>query len=104
LNQQIKYIDFIEQYAELNEDEQAQYQANYLKKEAEGDRQMGLVQLLREEGRQTGEAELFLRLAKMKFDNVPDDIEQKVKAATSQQLLTWSEKLLTADDLGEIFD
>lgn len=106
-HQQIKYLDFIEQYADLNETELAYYQANYLKQEAEGADKMGLVQTLRDEGeqkgRQEGETDLFLRLLKMKFIIVPDDIEQKVKNASSEQMILWSERLLKADKVDEIF-
>jgi len=54
LNQQAKYIDYIDQYAELSDAEQAQYQAVYLKDQLEGDMKMGIAQLLRDEGRQEG--------------------------------------------------
>ena len=109
-NQQIKYLDFIEQYADMSEAEQLEYQENYLPKESIEDNQMGLVQFIREEGqhireegRQEGEAELFLRLVKMKFISLPEQVEQKIKQADSEQLLKWSEKLLSADTIDDVF-
>ena len=103
LDQQIKYIDFIEQYADMSEEEQVEYQEKYLKEETQEDGQMGLVQFVLEKGRQEGEAELFLRLLKMKFRTISDHVEQKAKQATSEQLLIWSENLLNANNIDEVF-
>jgi len=126
LDQQLKYMDFIEQYAQLNLTEQQQYQSNYLDRDANGDKPMGLAQLLRDEvqkgreegiqkgiqkgkkegiqeGKLQGEADFFLRLLKKKFVTLPDDIETKINNANSEQLLKWSERLMTANNVDDVF-
>lgn len=54
LNKQRKYIDFIDFYADLSEQEIIEFQTHYLNKEGEI---MGLAQILKQEGRQEGHQE-----------------------------------------------
>jgi predicted transposase/invertase (TIGR01784 family) len=58
----------------------------------------------RQEGRQEGERALLLRLLQLKFLELPDSIQQRVTDATDAQLLAWSERMLTASSLKEVFD
>ncbi len=57
----------------------------------------------REEGRQEGEARVVLRLLRLKFGPLPPEIEQRVRGAHADRLLGWSERVLTAESLQEIF-
>lgn len=57
----------------------------------------------REEGRQEGEARVVLRLLRLKFGPLPPEIEQRVRSANADRLLGWSERVLTAESLQEIF-
>lgn len=67
-NKQRKYIDFIDYYADLSEQEIIEFRTHYLNEEGEI---MGLAQLLRQEGRQEGRQEeclaLVTRLLRRKF-------------------------------------
>jgi len=54
LNKQRKYIEFIDFYADLSEQEIIEFQTHYLNKEGEI---MGLAQILKQEGRQEGRQE-----------------------------------------------
>ncbi len=51
-NKQLKYIEFIDAYADLREDEVARYRAEYI--DNTGGNTMGLAAILRQEGRQEG--------------------------------------------------
>ncbi len=68
-----KYIDSIDYYADLSEQEIQDFRTRYLNEEGEI---MGLAQLLRQEGRQEGRHEeclgLVLRLLRRKFGIQPD--------------------------------
>lgn len=57
----------------------------------------------RREGRQEGEARVVLRLLRLKFGAVPPAIEEQVRSADADRLLEWSERILTAENLQEIF-
>lgn len=81
INKQRKYIDFIDYYADLSDQESIDYRTRYLTEEGE---KMGLAQLLKQEGRQEGRQEgqqegrqeegivLIRRLLKRKFGNSPE--------------------------------
>jgi hypothetical protein len=56
-----------------------------------------------QQGRHEGEAALLLRLLERKFGPVPEEVRQRVAAADSDALLAWSERVLTAETLEEVF-
>jgi flagellar biosynthesis/type III secretory pathway protein FliH len=55
------------------------------------------------EGRAKGKAELLMRLLAVKFGEVPPAVATRVAQANDEELLRWSERLLTADSLGAVF-
>jgi len=55
------------------------------------------------QGEQRGEATILLRLLKKKFGSVPEDAETRISQADSEQLLEWSENVLTAETVNEVF-
>lgn len=101
---QLKYVDFIDYYCDLTEQELQQYREHYLSEEGEI---MGLAQLLRQEGRQTGrqegEAIMLLRLLEKRFGNVPDALRATIHSADPETLLNWSERVLTCETLDNVF-
>ena len=58
----------------------------------------------RQEGRQEGEAVLFLRLVEKKFGVVSEDFRAKIESARSEQLLEWTDRILTARRLDQVFE
>lgn len=76
-NKQRKYVDFIDYYSDLSEQEIIEFRTHYLNEEGEI---MGLAQLLRQEGRQEGHQEgrraecvaLVTRLLRRKFGIHPE--------------------------------
>lgn len=66
---QLKYADFIDYYADLSDAEIGVYREQYLSERGEI---MGLAQILRQEGRQEGEATMLLRLLERRFGTVSD--------------------------------
>ncbi len=111
-HKQAKYLDFIDIYAGLDDNEKAIYERRYpeeakkvsafaerfIEKGREKGREEG-----REEGRVQGEAEVLLKLLQIKFGVVPDSYRQRIESADADTLLTWAERILTAETIEAIF-
>jgi len=65
-------------------------------------RQEGLQEGL-QEGRQEGEAKVVLRQLRLKFGPLPPEIEEQVCSEDADRLLEWSERVLTAERLQDVF-
>jgi len=57
----------------------------------------------REEGMQKGEAGILLRLMRMKFGDLDTETLVRIESADADQLLIWSEHILSAKTVEEIF-
>ncbi len=55
------------------------------------------------EGEARGKAETFLRLARLKFGDLPEHRVEAVRTASPAQLDNWLEPLLTAENLEDVF-
>ncbi len=99
----LKYLDFIDIYADLSDAERLQYQQTYpeeaqtMSRFAERFREEGMQQ-----GMQQGEARVLVRQLRLKFGALPEDVEQRIAVADEATLLVWSERVLTASALGEV--
>jgi len=56
-----------------------------------------------QEGRQEGEARVVLQLLRLKFGPLDPEIEDRVRSADADRLLGWSERILTAESLQDVF-
>ena len=56
-----------------------------------------------QEGRQEGEARVVLRQLRLKFGPLVSEIEERVRSADADRLLGWSERILTAETLQDVF-
>ena len=65
-------------------------------------RQEGL-QEGRQEGRQEAAAQVLLRQLRLKFGPLAPEVEERVRSTDADQLLEWSERILTAQHLEEVF-
>jgi predicted transposase YdaD len=57
----------------------------------------------REEGRREGEAEMLLRLLRVRFGSLPTEVTARVTTAAPETLLHWSERVLSAPTLEAVF-
>jgi predicted transposase YdaD len=57
----------------------------------------------RQEGRQEGEARVLLRQLRLKFGPLSPETEERVLSTDADRLLEWSERVLTAERLDDIF-
>jgi hypothetical protein len=119
----LKYLDFIDIYANLDEQERSTYQKRYPQEAeimsgfAERFIQQGVQQGLQQgvqqgvqqgiqqgvqQGLQQGEARLLLRQLSQRFGELPDTARQAVEAADAETLLHWADRVLTARSLDEV--
>jgi len=56
-----------------------------------------------QQGMQKGALQLLMRQLEKKFGEIPTDIVSQLDHANEEQLFQWSERILTADKLGDIF-
>ena len=54
-------------------------------------------------GCRQGESRMLARLLRFRFDNLPDQIHAKLANATQAELEAWSDAVLTARTLDEVF-
>ncbi|WPL14988.1 hypothetical protein [Thiorhodovibrio litoralis] len=110
---QIKYLDFVDIYAALDENERQRYQQHYAEEietmSAFADRfieqglQQGVQQGL-QQGLQQGEARTILRLLDQKFGPEAAQAHRAlIEAAELEQLETWLDRILTAETPETIF-
>ncbi|MEA3277390.1 MAG: hypothetical protein U9Q81_19335 [Pseudomonadota bacterium] len=104
---QLKYFDFIDIYADLDDNERARYEREY----PEGAEIMGTfseryIQQGMEQGEQLGvrkgEAKVLLTLLQLKFGDVPESVRAPIDEADAETLLQWSTRVLTANSVDEV--
>ncbi len=123
---QLKYIDFIDIYADLDDNERAEYQHDYsneaktMSRFAERFIEQGRQEARQEmkgfterfieqgrlegelEGKQEGEATILLRQLQLKFGGVPEAVRRKIERSDPQTLLVRSERVLTAAGIEQV--
>ena len=57
----------------------------------------------RRQGRREGEAEVLLRLLRVRFGPLPEDVTARLNVADAETLLRWSERILSASTLDAVF-
>ena len=55
-------------------------------------------------GRAQGEASLLERLLTRRFGPLPDEARSRLTSATPEQLQAWSDRILDAESLSEVFE
>ena len=111
-----KYVDFIDSYTALTDNERIEYEQRFPK---ESTAMTGIVGRAREEGieqglhkgRQEGlsqgqvegERAILLRLLKRRFGEIDSTTRQRLESATTDELEQWGENILDARTLDEVF-
>ena len=47
---------------------------------------------------------MLVNLLKIKFSSIAEPLMEKMEKATSEQLLLWSERVLSAENIDDVFD
>ena len=104
-----KYIEFIDIYAGLTDNEFRRYQRQYPE---ESTTMAGVIQRARDEGMQQGmrqgrvegERVVLERQLRRRFGPLSPPIAQRLHGASAADLETWAENVLDADTLDDVFD
>jgi len=95
----LKYLDFIDIYAGLDDNELEIYRRDYPE---EADAMSSFAERFIEKGMQQGEARVLERLLRSKFGELPEEARRRIERADESTLLEWSERVLTASRLDEV--
>lgn len=108
-----KYIDFIDIYAALTDNERRRYEQEYPEEEKA---MAGIMQRAREEGieqgieqgmqqgRLEGERAVLQRLLQSRFGPLSTELLDKLEAASANELERWADNVLDAQTLDDLFD
>ena len=99
-----KYMEFIDTYAGLDEDEHRRFERDY----AEESRAMaGMIQRARDEGRHEGRHEgrqaVLERLLRRRFGLLPPGVAERLRRASAGEIEAWADNVLDADTLDDVF-
>ena len=108
VNKQLKYVDFIDIYTAMDNNQMQEYQERYPQ---EVNKMAGLTERLLNEGRQEGmqqgmqqgELNILLRMLVRRFGPLDAATRQCLQQATSEELERWSDNILDANTLEEVF-
>lgn len=100
----LKYIDFVDIYTALDDNEMRTYQERY----PQENRTMATLseRLLgegRQQGRQEGEQALLAKQLNRRFGPLDNTVELRLQRASSEELERWAENILDAQTLDEVF-
>ena len=104
-----KYMEFIDIYAGLTDNEFRRYQRQYPE---ETDIMAGVIQRARDEGvqqgvqqgRVDGERMVLERLLRRRFGPLTPEVADRLNRATAADLETWADNVLDAETLDNVFD
>ena len=107
-NRRVKYIDFIDSYAELTDNERMEYEQRFPQ---ESNVMTGIVGRARDEGIQQGilqgqaegERALLAKQLQRRFGALDPETKQRLYDATTDELERWGENVLEAQTLEEVF-
>ena len=96
-----KYIDFIDIYAELTDNEHRHYRQRHPE---ESSIMVGLNQRARDEGRKEGERTVLARQLRRRFGTLPPAVRKRLAGASEAELEAWADNVLDASSLDEVFE
>ncbi|MDH0623672.1 hypothetical protein N5E31_05600 [Pseudomonas chengduensis] len=103
-DKQVKYLEFIDIYAQLDNNEQARFKEQYRQ---EGDEMKGFIERYTEQGIQRGlvqgRASTLQKQLQLKFGPLPEALEQRLFHAGEAELDVWTERVLFAESLQAVF-
>lgn len=105
---QLKYIDFIDIYTALDDNERRIYQDRYPQEDQGMTRlterllEQGMQQGMHQ-GRQQGELTVLSRQLSRRFGPLSLEVEQRLQQAGTEELERWAENILEARTLEEVF-
>ena len=95
-----KYLECIDIYAGLTENEFRRYKREYPE---ESTTVAGVIERARVEGMQEGRIAVSERLLERRFGLLSSEIAEKLRGASASDLETWAYNVLDADTIDEVF-
>ena len=99
-DKRIKYADFIDFYAGLDESEIERFETKFLPESRYKEELMGLNQKLRKEERR----QVLHRLLTLRFQKIPDWSEELLNKAEFEELEKWTDRILDAKRVEDVFE
>ena len=105
-DKRLKYADFIDYYAMLDEAERQRYQAEHpteateMKTIFQQAREEGIQQGV-QQGIQQGEARALLRFLERRFGTLPEHVRQRIDGADADTLDRWLDQAVTAEHVDD---
>ncbi len=99
-DKQAKYVDFIDIYARLTDNQLQQWQQQYPE---ESTTMTGFAQRYRDEGRVEGERRVLERQLQSRFGALSAENTERLTEASMEDLETWAENVLDAQTLDDVF-
>ena len=100
-----KYIEFIDIYAGLTDNEYRRYRQQYRE---DSSTMAGIISRAREEGMQQGRVEgeraVLERLLQRRFGLLSPEVAARLRQASGADLETWAENVLEAPTLDDVFE
>ncbi len=97
---QLKYIDFIDIYSALDDNERRIYRERYPEEDQGMTR---LTERLLDQGMQQGELAVLSRLLTRRFGPLTPEVERRLQRAGIEELERWAENILDAETLEDVF-
>ena len=103
-----KYMEFIDTYAGLDEDEHRRFERDYAE---ESKAMAGMIQRARDEGwqegrqegRHEGERAVLERLLRRRFGLLPPAVAARLSRASADEIEAWADNVLDAATLDDVF-
>jgi len=99
----LKYIEFIDCYANLKEKDYQEYREEYLPESTYKEEIMGLLQMERKEGFYEGEMAILRRLILRRFGSFPSWVSDRLKKIDIKDLEILTDRILDAKSVEEVF-
>ncbi|QLF94183.1 DUF4351 domain-containing protein [Pseudomonas sp. ABC1] len=100
IEKRLKYIDFVDIYTSLDDNQRKIYQSRYPQ---EGNAMATLTERLLDEGAQQGSQAMLQKLLTLRFGPLDSTTLQRLRSAHGEELDHWAENLLEAQSLEEVF-
>ncbi|MDO4232915.1 MAG: DUF4351 domain-containing protein [Lautropia sp.] len=101
---QRKYLDFIDMYLPLEDNEREEFERNY---ETESRNMGGIVSRAIEQGLQAGrfegQTEMLSRQLQRRFGPISAEVAARLQAGTSEDLTRWADNILDAKRIEDVF-
>ena len=96
---QLKYSEFIDMYAKMDDADIIRYREEYLPKSKHKEVIMGFHQLAYKEGKMS----TIIKLLTLRFKTIPARVKERLESAGEEDINRWTERILYAKTIEDVF-